>query len=429
MRSNRPTVALVDAYGTGDYLRQAFAELGADLVHVWSTPEPMASLKQPQLAAYRASLVGTDVAATARELAAMGVTFVVAGQEPGVPLADTLSELLGLPTNGTALSAARRDKYLMIEAVRAAGLRCAGQLRSSDVEEIVAGVPALGGYPVVVKPLAGSGSQGVAICADESQVRRGVLDLLGTTTMYGQTNADVLVQSYIDGPEYVVDTVSRDGERYTSGVWRYEKRRHGTRNLYHLDVVADPGHPAVTDLVGYTHAVLDALGIRHGAAHAEVIMTADGPALVEVGARLNGTAAPEFDRGCLGADQAQVTALAYLDPGRFHREFAGRTYRKLRHGFLYEVPNELDGRIARIDEVVLAEIDRLESVRMRMMRVRAGGRIRPTEDLPSSPMLVYMSHESRAALLRDRDRVSELAPSVYHLAQTADVARHAGLAG
>src|ERR1044072_3875379 len=96
---DRPIVALVDAYGTGDHLRQAFADLGADLVHVWSTAEPLVSLKQPDLAGYRAHLVGTDVAATAQELAALGVTHVVAGQEPGVPLADTLAELLGLPGN------------------------------------------------------------------------------------------------------------------------------------------------------------------------------------------------------------------------------------------------------------------------------------------------------------------------------------------
>lgn len=418
MRTDNPTVALVDAYGTGRHLCEAFAGHGADLVHVWSTPEPLTSMKQPDLAGYRASLVGTDAAATARELATLGVTHVVAGQEPGVPLADRLAELLEVPTNGTALSAARRDKYLMIEAVRAAGLRCAGQVRSRDVEEIVAGAARLG-YPVVVKPLAGSGSQGVTICTEEGQVRRAALDLLGTTTMYGQTNDEVLLQSYLDGPEYVVDTVSRDGERYTVAVWQYRKRRQGNRNLYHLDVLADPADQAVAELTRYVHAVLDALGVRHGAAHAEVIMTADGPALVEVGARLNGSTVPEFDRVCTGADQAGVAALAYLDPGRFRREFAGRTYRRLQHAYLHEVPTALDGVLARLDEDVLAEIDRLDSVWLRMMRVHAGGRIRPTVDLPSSPMLVYLSHESHAALVRDQERIAALAPSAYHLEQPA----------
>jgi len=36
--------------------------------------------------------------------------------ESGVELADTLSEQLKLPSNGTKLSRARRDKYEMVEA-------------------------------------------------------------------------------------------------------------------------------------------------------------------------------------------------------------------------------------------------------------------------------------------------------------------------
>lgn len=42
-------------------------------------------------------------------------------------LADVLPERLGLATNGTRHSAARRDKYEMAETLRDAGLRCAGR--------------------------------------------------------------------------------------------------------------------------------------------------------------------------------------------------------------------------------------------------------------------------------------------------------------
>src|SRR5262249_53292507 len=62
-----------------------------------------------------------------------GVSAVVAGSERGVSLADALSEALGVATNGTALSAARRDKFVMIETVRARGLRAPAQLRSATL--------------------------------------------------------------------------------------------------------------------------------------------------------------------------------------------------------------------------------------------------------------------------------------------------------
>jgi hypothetical protein len=52
---------------------------------------------------------------------------VIAGTETGVELGDRLSHRLGLRTNGEELSTARRNKFLMGEAVRAAGLRAVKQ--------------------------------------------------------------------------------------------------------------------------------------------------------------------------------------------------------------------------------------------------------------------------------------------------------------
>ncbi|MEV7026412.1 phosphoribosylglycinamide synthetase, partial [Kitasatospora sp. NPDC093558] len=240
---DHPLVVLVDAYGTGRHLRAAFAGLGADVVHVSSTPEPLRSMKAPDLGSYTAALVAENPAEIAERLAELRPAAVVDGQEPGVPLADRLSELLGVPTNGSALSAARRDKYLMIEAVRNAGVRCARQFKSDDVDALVAWAREQEGRPVVVKPLAASGAQGVSICSDPARVRRAAEAILGTVTMYGETNVEVLAQSYLAGTEYIVDTVSCRGRRYNAGVWRYDKRRVGAHNVSHRDVLVPQEDP------------------------------------------------------------------------------------------------------------------------------------------------------------------------------------------
>jgi hypothetical protein len=62
------------------------------------------------------------------------IVAVIAGSEPGVELADKLSHRLRLRTNGEELSAARRNKYLMGEAVRAAGIRAVKQQVKSQEE-------------------------------------------------------------------------------------------------------------------------------------------------------------------------------------------------------------------------------------------------------------------------------------------------------
>jgi hypothetical protein len=69
------------------------------------------------------TIVGTLTALKYNIVAAMP------GAETGVALADALSEALGVVTNGTELSAARRNKYLMGEAVRDAGVRAVMQLK------------------------------------------------------------------------------------------------------------------------------------------------------------------------------------------------------------------------------------------------------------------------------------------------------------
>jgi ATP-grasp domain-containing protein len=412
---SRPVAVLVDAYTSGNYLPPAFDALGVDVVHVQSTPELMSSMLAPDLRAYRANLVCLDPAGTAAELAAFEPIAVLAGQEPGVPLADELAERLGLPGNAAAGSAARRDKYEMIEALRAAGVRCADQFVSDDAEEIVAWAQRRAEYPVVVKPLCSAATDGVQICADAGQVRKAAEAVLGSTDIYLRANDRVLAQSYLSGPEYVVDMVSVRGSRYTCGVWRYHKRLLGTHNIYDREAVLRAGDPTVAELIAYTDEALRAVGIEYGPSHAEVIMTADGPTLVEVGARLAGNMHPRFHDECVGANQADLTALAYSRPAEFLAGYAGDRYTKRCEACVYTAPTDQDGIVERVDEAVVAEIEALPSVFGVHAKIKPGGRIRPTVDLYTSTLRVFLRNNSEVALLRDYHRVQELKDRVYQV--------------
>ena len=414
-QQDRPVAVLVDAYTSGNFLPPAFDRLGIDVVHVRSTPELLTSMLGPDLRAYRASLVGTDPAAAAAELAAFAPIAVVAGQEPGVPLADELSERLGLASNGTARSRARRDKYEMIETLRAAGIRCAEQFISDSAEDVVEWAEDRGEYPVVVKPLNSAATDGVQICADATQVRKAAEAVLGSETIYREANDRVLVQSYLRGTEYVVDMVSLRGKRYTCGVWEYHKRLLGTHNIYDREVLLPAGRHPGPELIAYTDSVLTALGIAYGPTHAEVIMTADGPALVEVGARLAGNMHPGFHDECVGANQADLTALAYGRPAEFADAYAGRNYTKLREAWVFTAPTELDGVVDSIDQSIVDEIAGLDSVYGVNVKIKPGGRIRPTVDLYTSTLRVFLRGAEEADLVRDCERVRDLKDLVYRL--------------
>ncbi|MEU8980369.1 ATP-grasp domain-containing protein [Streptomyces sp. NPDC048309] len=417
---NRPVAVLVDAYTTGNHLPPAFARLGVDVVHVQSTPELMASMRLPDLTAYRAVVPHGTPEETAARLAEYHPLCVVAGQEPGVELADELSERLGLPTNGTALSRARRDKYEMIEALRRSGVRCAEQFKSDSAESVVAWAEDRGEYPVVVKPLSSAATDGVAICHGPEDVRKAAEAVLGTRNIFGETNDEVLVQSFLQGEEYMVDFVSYAGQRYACGIWQYRKQLRGTHRIYDRDSITPPDQSPAPEIIAYMHEVLDALGIDFGPTHAEVIVTPQGPALVEIGARLTGGVVPEFHDLCLGTNQADMTVLAYARPQEFLDHYAGGTYRKLREASLVFTATDLDGVVDGLDQEVVAEIEALESVHVLTPKLAPGSRIRPTVDLYTATLVVHTAHESAASLERDYARIQQLKDRVYRLRDASE---------
>ena len=72
-------------------------------------------------------------------------------------------------------------------------------------------------------------------------------------------------------------------------VWEYDKRAvHGAAFCYCGMRMKSSADEVVDALIRCAFSSLDALGIRHGPAHSEIIMSARGPHLVETGARLHG---------------------------------------------------------------------------------------------------------------------------------------------
>ncbi|MCM0679137.1 hypothetical protein NCC78_31380 [Micromonospora phytophila] len=219
-----------------------------------------------------------DLAAVVARLRDLGVGFVVAGSESGVLLADALSAALGTPGNGMRRPRARRDRFEMAEAVRAAGLPAARGIATASVDELLDWAADLGEWPVVLKPLVSAGTDNVVFCESSGQLREAHARIMGSVDRYGRRNDAVLGQQFLHGDEYFVNTVSRDGVHHVVEVWRYHKRQLGDgRTMYDHEEPVPPADPVVAPLVAYTLAVLDALEVRNSAAHTEVMVTKEGP--------------------------------------------------------------------------------------------------------------------------------------------------------
>jgi biotin carboxylase len=319
---NKTCIVIVDPYSEGAMLAEALRARRVKCIAVESSqaiPKQMRKCFNP--AVFWDIIRHEDN--YRRTLDAVGrhrPAFVMPGSESGVELAEKLGNDLGLPTNGVNLCEARRDKYLMAKAVRTGGLRTATQFLSSDVEEIVDWTESTLDWPVIVKPPKSVSSDSVAFCRSADEVRAAAGRILTATNVLGCRNHAVLVQEFLAGTEYIVDTVSRDGRRKTTAIWQYNRpptKRAGEFISYDAMTLLPYTGERQEALQSYAYQVLDALAIDFGPAHCELMWVDGEPVLVEVAARQAGGMCALLSGICGGISQLDETISILLEPERF----------------------------------------------------------------------------------------------------------------
>lgn len=394
-------VALVDASPAcrSGGLVAAFRECGYESVHVQSVPVRPKFYESVVPTGFAAEVVHHgDLDATLAELARYEPVAVVPDSEFGVAFADLLSERLGLPTNGTAGSAARRDKYVMVEKIKAAGLRGARQLLVTGAAELEEWHRELGGR-IVVKPLSSAGSDGINYCDTPEQAVRAYEGLVGTDDIFSLPNDTVVAQEYLAGPEYALNMVSRDGEHHVCDIWTSTHiTANGVLDLCDGMVLLPYEGERLDEVVHYAERVLDALDIRHGPAHVQLKMTPSGPCVIEVAARMGGGSTAHYARMATGESQLNWTADAYVRPERFHER---RRERYRVEQFVAGAPmiSPVEGTLR--GYTGLDELKKLESFMGVREFVHPGERLAVTVNDLTYPLLVELRHEVLESVLRD----------------------------
>lgn len=412
-----PVALVVDGYSTGHFYPKAIREKGLRPVHVSSGTEK----NSPGLESYVTEALDhmrhdyeelfhgwNDIDDLVASLAAMAPCCVMPGCEMGVEMADLLALRLGLPGNDAATSHIRRDKLAMHETLAKAGLPSLASLATDNFAEALAFAADLDSWPVVVKPLRSAATEGVRFCHSADELRDAFSALLGTFTQFGERNALVLVQQCAQGREYAVNTVSREGRHILSDMWVYEKiPAPGGAPLYdrtQLVLTLGQDQRAIID---YTFKVLDALGIRMGPAHTEIMLTEQGPMLIESGARPMGGAFPQdLIQGTLGHTQIQWALDSYVDAEAFVVN-AGKDYRPTHAMCVKSLISTQEGAIRSIPAIALAM--RLPSVRYgNFISLLSKGHVTRTVDLLTSPAHIFLYHQDQTVVDADWSTLREL---------------------
>lgn len=400
------TCVIVDGYSAGNLLPPEFKARGYASIHVSSTPViwPILTLTYRPDDYVRHFAFDGDLEKLVAQVRPFAPACVMPGTETGVELADSLSAALGLAnSNGVEKSRARRDKYRMIDTVGAAGLAVARQHRAETTADVIAWVEAQALSRVVVKPLKSAGTDAVSICDDEAQIRRACEAILGKVNQLGIFNDAVLVQEFLAGTEYALDAVSHDGHAHFTAIWKYHKvTANGVPFVYDRDELVPCTDETGRALTAYVRNVLEALDIRHGPSHTEVMMTPRGPMLVEIGTRLNGITTPELHRRCVGYGQLDLTADSYVSPDRFVEK--SRTDYQLREWAIsISLISEQVGIVRSVPgDALVRSLSSFCEVRF---RAKPGYELKKTVDFYTHPGFVMLVHPDRDLLRSDLARL------------------------
>ncbi|HEY1621731.1 MAG TPA: ATP-grasp domain-containing protein [Streptosporangiaceae bacterium] len=410
------TAAIVHPYSTGRHLAGILRGRNWHAVAVLPG-EPLAVHDHASFQPGDYAAVVTDhedPAGTAAGLAALGVSAVIAGTESGVPLADALAAKLGAPGNDPATSQARRHKGEMAEALARAGLARPRTIRAATLLQAQAAAMAIGGT-VVVKPADSAGSEDVVICQGIQDVAAAWQGAAGRVNLMGLRNDELLIQEYLRGRQFVVNTVSVQagpGGRpwhYVAEVWLDRRRpAGGGRLVYDRADLLTSQDPRAVQMTGYIQRVLTALGITAGPAHCEAMLTSRGPVLIEAAARLAGMVEPEATRLALGASQADLAAEAATDPAGFasrHKNPYTRLARATQVALIAPRPGILSPQ-------VLTAIVTLPTACGWSGHAEPGGKVLQTVDLVTSPGRVHLAGPA-AQVAADVIRIRQLERELY----------------
>ena len=242
-----------------------------------------------------ADLDPVDPAAVTAKAVELGIDLVAVG--PEAPLVagvvDALSEA-GIAAFGPSGAAAQLEgsKSFAKKAMEEAGVPTAGYGVVTDRESALAKV-AETGCPVVLKADGLAAGKGVLICLDETEAHEAI-EVFFTEQRFGQT--EVVVEEFLEGEELSLLAIC-DGERAIPLAPAQDYKRIGegdtgpnTGGMGSYSPVQTVSSDQLEELSATVHQpIVDLMARRghpfHGVLYAGLMMTADGPKVLEYNTR------------------------------------------------------------------------------------------------------------------------------------------------
>lgn len=194
-----------------------------------------------------------------------------------------LSEYFGLKGTPVAAVELAQDKFRFRQKMNETQVDILYSQYLESIEDLIALKSSLK-YPFFIKPAHGHSSIGAMVCQSEDKLME-VYHKLRKIHSEGISKSFV-VDEYLDGPLYSV-------EMFTTALSQHQVLGISDRRLIASSIeigATFPVHPHMHEsMIRLAKSALNAIGYSFGASHVEMILTPNGPHLVEVNTRMGGS--------------------------------------------------------------------------------------------------------------------------------------------
>src|SRR5262245_35481619 len=292
-RGRRPRALLLlptTTYRAADFLAAA-ERLGVEVVAASEKPNVMSERHPETLVTLDFRNPGEAARRVAEFHASNPIDAVIPVDDETAVVAAAIGAALGLKHNSVNAARAARDKSVLVNLLRRAGLR-APSFRVCSLGEQAESVGAVVQYPCVLKPLFLSGSRGV-IRADDPEAfaaawRRiaAILRAPEVATHGGAAADKILVEDYIPGTEFALEGLLSGRQLQVLAIFDKPDPLEGPF-VEETSYVTPSRHPAAVQaqLASEAASAARALGLAEGPIHAELRYNTQGAWVIDLAAR------------------------------------------------------------------------------------------------------------------------------------------------
>lgn len=349
-------------YRAGDFVSAA-ESLGIDLVVASEQPPPFdmgdrylqIDCADPDTAADAVAQLGDDVP----------LDGVVAADDGGVVIAAITGSILGLPANPREAALSTRDKLMMRAKLDSSEVPQPRYRSLERIDDLPRAAAALG-FPLVVKPIDRSASQGVIRVDSFSGLKEAVA---GVREIVGNLSATLLAEEYLSGSEIAVEGLVSDGQLNVLAL--FDKPDKSSGPYFPETILVTPSRlpdDVQDECVRVADLAVHGLGLTHGPVHIELMVSEGSVRVIEVAARsIGGLCSRSLSFGLMDTTLETLilrNALALDKP-------------ELRHGphasGVLMIPIERDGVLDRVRGI--EEARSIEGVTGIDMTIHPGARV------------------------------------------------------